>query len=275
MSTGQAQRQLRIGQHLAALLERETGILIPEHQIDGFVKKVHGLLPEGMALETYASLIASDDQALRQFIESLCTHETRFFRHPEQFAAVEQHWLAARQARADRPRVRAWSVACSSGEEPYSLAMLLLDHFPRVAGWQVAVLGTDVSGRVLERARHATWPIARAAEIGPERLERYMLRGEGKHVGLMRAKPELRNAVQLQALNLIAQPYAIGEDFDLVFLRNVLIYFSAATRRSVVTAVMSQMAPGAMLVTGPSEGVSYLEEPRLRAVAPHVFVYTG
>jgi chemotaxis protein methyltransferase CheR len=265
----------RSAQRLATLLESASGIATPEQQFETLLQKTDALLPEGVALETYLQQLSSDAALLQRFVEGMCTHETRFFRHPEQFDSVAELWVPERLRQMQRRRVRAWSVACSSGEEPFSLAMLLLDHFPRNLGWSVEVLGTDLSSTVLERARAATWPVARRGEITPERLDRYMLRGRDQHMGLMRANPELRAVVAFSQLNLISPPYSLGADFDLVFLRNVLIYFSAKLRRGVVDAIISAMLPGAMLVTGPSEGVSYLEERRLRSVAPHVFIYTG
>lgn len=128
---------------------------------------------------------------------------------------------------------------------------------------------------MLERAARATWPLARQGEISAERLDRYVLRGHGKQVGLMRASPELRALVRFQQLNLVQPPYAVGDDFDLIFLRNVLIYFTQETRREVLRAVLASMASGALLVTGPSEGVSHLQESRLVFVAPHVYAYVG
>jgi chemotaxis protein methyltransferase CheR len=270
-TTARARRSL--AQQLALLLERTSGIATPEQQFDALLQKAAVLVPHGMSFDAYVHRLAADTTLLAQFIEGMCTHETRFFRHAEHFDAVEQLWVPARRAKTDRRRVRAWSVACSTGEEPFSLAMLLSDHFPSAAGWCVEVLGTDLSSQVLARAQAATWPIARSGEIGPARLDRYLLRGRDGQLGRMRARPELRAVVRFKQLNLIEPPYAIGEDFDLVFLRNVLIYFSAQTKRRVLGAVLSLMAPGALLVTGPSEGVSYLEDPRLRSIAPHVFVH--
>ena len=268
---GRAQLQLAL--RLASLLESGSGIVIPEPQLDALLYKVASIVPPQLTLAGYVALLGSDSELRRQFVERMCTHETRFFRHAEQFGIIEHAWVAARRERSDRRRVRAWSVACSSGEEPFSLAMMLLDHFPAASGWTVEVVGTDLSTQVLARAHAATWPVARAAEIAPERLDRYMLRGHGASAGLMRATPMLRSVVSMRQLNLVGPPYSVvGEAIDLVLLRNVLIYFSKATRLRVVEALLPHLAPGAWLVTGPSEGVSHLDLPqRLQMVAPHIF----
>jgi chemotaxis protein methyltransferase CheR len=265
----------RVALQLASLLERACGIVTPEHLLENLLQKARVLVPGGSTLEAFAAQVASDESALCAFVEGMCTHETRFFRHPEHFDIVEQLWVTQRRAEPQRKSVRAWSVACSSGEEPFSLAMFLLDHFPAAQGYRVEVLATDLSRQVLARAEQATWPLARSGEISADRLERFMLRGQGKQLGLMRARPELRDAVKLQQINLTDPRYAIGEDFDLVFLRNVLIYFSAATRGQVLRSVLAHLAPDGLLVTGPSEGVSYLGEQRLTPVAPHVFRLAG
>jgi len=264
----------RLAARLAGLLETFCGISTTQQQFSTLLHRAAALVPEGQKLETYALLLTADANARQHFIERMCTHETRFFRHPDQFAAVEEGFV---RARLDQPgrTIRAWSVACSSGEEPFSLGMMLLDSFPASLGWHVEVLATDVSSQVLERARRATWPMNRAANISPERLERYMLRGAGEQTGYVRAAPVLRKAVSFQRLNLIAPPYQVPGEFDLVFLRNVLIYFSPATRRLVVENIVRQMKKGAWLVTGPSEGVRHLGQGRLRAVQPHIFVCEG
>jgi chemotaxis protein methyltransferase CheR len=265
----------RVALELAGLLERACGIVTPEHLLENLLQKARALVPEGSTLEAFAARVASDEPALCAFVEGMCTHETRFFRHPEHFELVAQLWVTQRLTDPRDKCVRAWSVACSSGEEPFSLAMFLLDHFPSAQGWSCEVLATDLSRQVLARAARATWPLSRSGEITADRLERFMLRGQGAQAGLMRAKPELRQVVTLQQVNLTDPHYAIGADFDLVFLRNVLIYFSADTRAQVLRSVLAHLAPDGLLVTGPSEGVSYIVEPRLKPVAPHVFRFTG
>ena len=275
MSGARAEASLRLARRIASIVERVSGIATPEHQLNALLHKSRALVPDAVMLETYVGQLEQDAAELARFIEGLCTHETRFFRHPEHFEVLERQWLPERQADVQKRRVRAWSVACSTGEEPFSLAMWLSDHFPSLVGWRVEVLGTDFSRPALDRAERATWPLARHGEISPERLERYMLRGRGQQTGLMRANDELRALVSFQQLNLAQPPYAIGEDFDLVFLRNVLIYFSQETRQRVLRAVLSLMAHAAVLVAGPSEGVSYLGETRLRSIAPHIYLYAG
>jgi len=166
--------------------------------------------------------------------------------------------------------VRVWSAACSTGEEPYSLAMTLLERLPRSAGWTVEILATDISTRVLERARAAVWPIAKASEIPVGRLKRFMLRGTGPQDGRMRAGPELREVVRFARLNLDADVYPVQGLFDLVFCRNVLIYFRPETKARVLASLGARLAADGCLFLGHAESVTGLST-RLASVGPNVY----
>ena len=209
-----------------------------------------------------------------EMINNICTHETHFFREPRQFEHLEEAiapaWRAEAEAGARAKRVRAWSAGCSSGEEPYSLAMSLLAHFPAGAGWSVEVVATDLSTRVLERARAGIWPIEKADEIRPEYLRRFMLRGKGENHGQMKAGPEIRAAVTFQQLNLNGDAYAVGDGYDLIFCRNVMIYFNAATKEAVVRRLFARLAPGGFLFLGHAESLAGLKD-QPRAVIPTVY----
>lgn len=209
-----------------------------------------------------------------ELINNICTHETHFFREPRQFEYLEQtlapRWRAAADA-GERPRrVRAWSAGCSSGEEPYSLAMSLLTHFPASAGWTVEILATDVSTRVLERARAALWPLEKAREIPSSYLKRFMLQGRGEHQGRMKAGPEVRAAVRFDALNLNAESYAVGGTFDLIFCRNVLIYFNASSKEHVVHRLLAALEPGGFLFLGHAETLNGVPN-QPQTVVPNIY----
>ncbi|MGK3995616.1 CheR family methyltransferase [Sorangium sp. So ce1024] len=233
---------------------------------------------------------------LVNMLDCICTNETRFFREREQFELLAREILPAWQegagrgappTRGGRP-LRAWSAACSTGEEPYSIAMTLLDGLsspdrggaagqaPQRAGGAstgapgVGVLATDLSARVLSQAQRAVWPIERASEIPEGRLRAYMLRGTGASAGLMTVRPELRRLVTFRRFNLLdAAPGRFGL-FDLIFCRNVLIYFDAATRASVVARLIASLAPGGYLFLGQAEGL-HGTDLRVRCVAPSVY----
>lgn len=208
----------------------------------------------------YARLLADLDGAERQrFVDLVCTNETRFFREERQLDFLVQdvfpRWRHEADAHRRPRRVRAWSAGCSTGQEPFTLAMLLLDHFPAAAGWSVSVLGTDVSSRALAQASSATWKIDQAAAVPRDYLRRFMLRGTGSQAGCMRAAPELRAVVRFQALNLHAAHYALDGPFDLVLCRNVLIYFSADDRARIVQRLSRQLDQDGYLLLGHAEGL--------------------
>jgi chemotaxis protein methyltransferase CheR len=198
-------------------------------------------------------------EELVHLLDHVATNETHFFREPGHFEFVERtccpRWMAEADAGARTRTIRVWSAACSSGEEPYSIAMLLLAQLPLDAGWTVEVLATDLSTRVLRRAKEATWPVEKRREIPMAYLRRFMLRGVGTQTGLMKAGPALRAAVRFGRLNLMDEHYAVGLPFDLIFCRNVLIYFDARTKAQVVGRLSGHLAPGGHLFLGHAESV--------------------
>ena len=213
----------------------------------------------------YRHVLASGADEMVRLLDAICTNETRFFREPRHFEALERVILPRwrdEAARGVRPRtVRAWSAASSTGEEPYTLAMVLLANLPASEGWKVEVLGTDLSTKVLRRAREATWSAERAEQIPRPYLERFMLRGTGANAGLMRAAPHLAATVRFERMNLNDEAYPVPEAQDLVFCRNVLIYFDEAGRRNVIDRLTRHVAPGGYLVLGHAEALSATTPP--------------
>jgi chemotaxis protein methyltransferase CheR len=209
-----------------------------------------------------------------RMLDAICTHETHFFREPRHFEHLEHtvfpRWKADADAGRRTRRVRVWSAACSSGEEPFTLAMLLMEHLPAREGWEVEVLATDLSTRVLERARAGLWPIARAAEIPQRLLKKYMLRGTRSQEGLMAASSELRACVRFGRVNLNDATYPVAGRFDLVFCRNVLIYFDAASRQGVVERLLDHVVPGGLFFLGHAETLNSVTA-RARVVIPTVY----
>jgi chemotaxis protein methyltransferase CheR len=221
----------------------------------------------------YHDRVREDDTELVQMLDRITTNETRFFREPHHFeylARTHLPRLVAAAVRGDRRReVHAWSAGCSTGEEPYSVAMTLLDHLPS-AGWQVRVLATDLSTRALDLARSATWPAARAADLGEERLRRHMLRGVGSQEGFVRASKELRAVVRVERLNLSSDQFP-RQTFDLVFCRNVLIYFHPVQRERVLRCLVDRLAVGGLLFVGHAESVQCVSG-LVRPVGPTAYV---
>jgi chemotaxis protein methyltransferase CheR len=223
------------------------------------------------SFEDYFELISSDGDGgeFQVAVDLLTTNETYFFREPAHYDLLE-HELAARRPRT----LKVWSAASSFGDEAYSTAMLLADMqlFGRI-GNDWSILGTDISDRVLRSAGQAVYPTDRLRNVTPERLKRYCLRGEGESEGMVQMQPRLRERVSFGQLNLCQPIEALGP-FDVVFLRNVLIYFDPDTKRQVVDRVLTQLRPGGLFFIGTAEGRVPCATP-LESLAPGAFRKTA
>ena len=201
--------------------------------------------------EDYLTLIsgAQDGGELQVAIDLLTTNETYFFREPQHFELLERE-LAGKQHRS----LSVWSAASSFGDEAYSTAMLLTDMQQRgQVGGDWSILGTDISDRVLHSAIEAVYPEERLRFVSEERRKRYCLRGEGESEGLIQIQPQLRRRVRFGQLNLCKPIENLGP-FDVIFLRNVLIYFDPPTKSQVVDRVLTQLRPDGLFFIGTAEG---------------------
>ncbi|MGE3772815.1 MAG: protein-glutamate O-methyltransferase CheR [Gammaproteobacteria bacterium] len=211
----------------------------------------------------YRLIVQGGSHETQTALDLLTTNETYFFREPKHFAFLRDHALPAR-----RPGLayRVWSAACSSGEEAWSIAMTLAEALPD-APWEI--LASDLSTRVLERARSALYALERADHIPTPLLKKYCLRGIGSQAGSFRLDRPLRQRVRFVQVNLV-QPLPDLGMFDLVCLRNVLIYFDVATKADVVRRLCERLRPGGYFFCGHSESLHGLEVP-LQAVQPAIY----
>ncbi len=202
-------------------------------------------------------------EELQTALDLLTTNETYFFREPKHFEFLQQHILAQRSPGAP---FRVWSAACSSGEEPYSLAMALSASLGETP-WEI--LASDISTRVLEHARGGLYAMERARHIPPRFLQEYCLKGVGSQEGRFLMDRRLRARVHFQQINLNETLPNIGE-FDVVFLRNVMIYFNNETKARVVERIAGKLRPGGYLIIGHSESLNGVTDV-LSAVRPSVY----
>ena len=241
------------------LIHRQTGIYLPEAKKALVVARLSRRLRAlGVpSFSSYFELVERDREEHTVMLDSICTNETRFFREPRQFEFLESEVLPRWRQRGNDglmpKRIRAWSAACSTGEEPYSLAMLLRTHFPLEEGWTVEVLASDISTKVLTAAREAVWPVERANDIPADYRRAYMLRGVRAEEGRMRAQPNIRSLVEFRRINLNDEQYAVDGPFDLIFCRNVLIYFNRETKAAVIDRLTRHLSPAGLLFLGHSE----------------------
>ncbi|MFC7534207.1 CheR family methyltransferase [Actinoplanes sp. GCM10030250] len=204
---------------------------------------------------------------LRQLINVLTTNETYFFRETQHFDYLRRNVLPARQAGRT---FRFWSAASSTGEEAYTAAMVLAETLPP-ASWEI--VGTDISSRVVETARAALYPIAAAEKIPKPLLRRFCLKGRDEYQGLMTVDRDLRSRVQFHCRNLIEDFSELGR-FDVIMLRNVMIYFDMETKRSLVPRLAEMLVPGGHLIIGSSESLNAIPS-RLRMVEPSIYRLDG
>lgn len=196
-------------------------------------------------------------------VDLLTTNETYFFREAKHFDMLREFASAARNF--SRP-LRVWSAASSSGEEAYSIAMVLADCMDG-APWEV--FGSDVSSRVLQKARAGHYPMERAAQIPPVYLKRYCLKGVDAQKGTLLIDRTLRNRVQFAQVNLNAPLPQLGT-FDVIFLRNVMIYFNGETKRQIVARVLSPLRQGGLLIIGHSETLNEVTD-AVEGLGPSVY----
>ena len=254
------------------LVYRESGIHLPEHKRELLTARLSRRIRTlGMVrFGEYLALVERDAQERVEMLDRLVTNETRFFREPAQFELLESEILprwCAEAAAGTRPRrVRVWSAGCSTGQEPYSIAMTLLT---RLEGWDVEVLATDLSGHALRQAIAGVWPVEKAPEIPEHHRKAWMLRGVRSQSGRMSASDAVRAVIRFQRLNLHEELPELGA-FDLIFCRNVLIYFDVASRTKAVTRILSRLAPSGYLFLGHSESL-LSSGLRLRPMAPSVY----
>jgi chemotaxis protein methyltransferase CheR len=192
---------------------------------------------------------------LEQFIDAVTTNETHFFRHGTHFEWFAGSFLddliaRARAGRHDRS-LRIWSAACSSGEELYTLAICLTEAAAKLAGWQISLLGTDISETALAAARDARYPRRALEHVSAERLRRHFKAdASGEHWVV---RPQLREMCEFRRHNLL-KPLS-GLRHDVVVVRNVMIYFDRESKKVAVRNLISAMAPGGFLVIGPADGI--------------------
>src|ERR1051326_1782264 len=255
-----------------ALVQIEAGIFLSDQKRALLVGR---LSPRLRALElasfaAYYERVWSDREGLVRMIAALCTNHTHFFREPKQFAFLEQQvlpaWRAAAESGTRAKHVRVWSAGCSTGEEPFSIAMSLSWHLP---DWSIDVLASDLSTKVLERAAAGIWPLERAEEIPPHYRKTFMLRGRGAQEGKMAARPALASTIRFARINLNDESYPVTGRFDLIFCRNVLIYFDAPSKRRVIDRLLDRLHPAGLFFLGHSASLSPVE--RVRAAGPPVY----
>lgn len=231
---------LIIGEDKTYLLETRLSAILREHKIAGL---------SGLAdiLRQPGSPAVKD-----KVVDAMTTNETSFFRDNHPFDTLRQSLIPGLiERRAGSRSLRIWSAACSTGQEPYSLAMMMKDNFPILAGWRIEIIATDLSPTVLDRARtglYSTFEVQRGLPI--QMLVRHFDQEEPN----WRIKPEIRRTVNFRPLNLLEDFSSLGQ-FDIVLCRNVLIYFDQPTKTQILNGIARRIVPDGALLLGGAESV--------------------
>jgi chemotaxis protein methyltransferase CheR len=233
------------------LIAKFAGIALAEHKENMVYNRLaRRLRSTGIgSFGEYLDLVEQPDGAERgQFVNALTTNLTSFFREAHHFETLAAYATARRRAATGGARLRVWSSACSTGEEPYSAAIVL-----REAECPAEIVATDIDTEVLRRAQRGDYALDAAENMRPERLRRFFLKGVGQNEGRIMVRPELQAMVRFSPCNLQGDNWPAGEAFDVIFCRNVMIYFSRESQRQVLDRFIEMLRPGGLLFVGHSE----------------------
>lgn len=211
----------------------------------------------------YQYLITQDPAGheRRELINCITTNKTSFFRESHHFSFLTKLAEAAAKPSSTAHSFDTWSAACSTGEEPFSIAMTLRQCFNRSAGGPgFSVVATDIDTQVLQFARHAIYPESDFEHVPADLRQKFFLRGGGSQAGRYRVKTELRNLIDFRQLNLIDPCWDVSGRFDAIFCRNALIYFEHETQDRILRRLISYLKPGGHLFVGHSEHLHWMTD---------------
>ena len=271
MSDGPDRLSPRDFQRLARFIENYSGIKMPPAKatmIEGRLRK--RLRATGMTdLKQYCEYLFDKAGLAAEgihLINVMTTNKTEFFREPDHFRFLSEHAVPRLMASGTGKPLKVWSAACSTGPEPYTLAMVLAD----LGGPRYRITATDISTEVLEVAVSGIYPESMVGPVPPELRRRYVLRSKDRARREVRIVPELRAAVRFARVNLMEAPYQIEREMDIIFCRNILIYFDKETQQEVLRNLTSHLRVGGFLFLGHSETLAGFQLP-VEPVGPTVF----
>lgn len=259
---------------LATFIHDYSGIKMPANKqtmLEGRLRRrarIHG----HANLNDYCRFLFEDgglEAETVHLIDVVTTNKTEFFREPSHFSFLETKGLPA-LANGRRKPFRIWSAAASIGAEAYTLAMVLEDFVADRRGLDYAILATDICTDVLAKGVAGRYPEAMIEPVSMDRRRQYLMQSKDRSLGEVRIRPDLRSRVAFARLNLMDETYPVERDFDIIFCRNILIYFDKPTQAKVLGRLCDHLVPGGYLFLGHSESIVGLDLP-VRQVANTVF----
>jgi chemotaxis protein methyltransferase CheR len=217
--------------------------------------------------DDYIRILQDDKngEELVGLLDAISTNVTHFFREHKHFDFIADN--LAPNVGSDG--LKFWSAGCSSGEEPYSLAITLLERFPVPMRQRYSILATDISTKVLQRAVTGLYPMKSVQNLEKQLVRKYFLRGKNDYEGMVKVKKEVAKMVTFQRLNLIEQ-FTFNEGFDAIFCRNVMIYFDTETRQRLIDRYYDALKPGGYLIIGHSESMNSFKH-RFHYIQPTIY----
>lgn len=240
-----------------SLLHRCAGIVLGPHKRD-MVERTLALRTRTLrmaAVSDYLNFLQQNTEASewQEFINAFTVNHTAFFRERHHFDV-----LARFAQNRERP-LTIWSAACSTGEEPYSMAIRLRDTLPN-PDYQVSIFASDIDTSAIATAKAGVYTLERIKPMSDDQLKNYFLRGTGTRVGMARVKPCIRSMVEFDILNLLSPSWPSDTQFDAIFCRNTMIYFDKPTQSRLLDRFARVMKPGGLLFVGHSENLTYLTD---------------
>jgi len=260
---------------LSSFIYDQCGIKMPDSKkimVEARLKKRLREL-EMNSYSEYCNFLFSNNGSqaeITQMVDVITTNKTDFFREPKQFEFIKDRALneliSLDGAGTQRP-LKVWSAGCSTGEEPYTLSIVLNEYAQQYSRYSFNILATDISTRVLEKAATGIYEMEKTSPIAHNLMQKYFLRSKNKEKKLVRVIPELRKAINFQWLNFMDDDFGINEKFDLIFCRNVIIYFDKPTQDRLIEKLISHLRPGGYFFLGHSESIFNTNLPLVQMAA--------
>ncbi|WP_347987394.1 protein-glutamate O-methyltransferase CheR [Methylomonas sp. AM2-LC] len=244
---------------LRSLSNQHSGILVPDDKFDMFYSRLSKRvrLLGFSSFKQYCEYLKNEPDEFVEFINAITTNLTSFFREKHHFDYVSKTLIPELiKKNSDSKQIKVWSAGCSTGEEPYSIAMVLKENLP--ADWQIKILATDLDTHVLQTAVAGIYSRGKLTGVSDERLQRWFQKGIGNQEEKVRVKHELRQLVHFKQLNLMQQ-WPMKGYFDFIFCRNVLIYFDKETKAMLANRYANLLMEGAYLFIGHSESLHQMD----------------
>jgi len=227
-------------------------------------------------LDSYSSYLdivfnsKENNGELKHMIDALTTNKTDFFREPVHFDFLKQSVLPGYLKKRSNEPIKVWSAGCSSGEEPYTIAMSISDFSRNNQPLDYRILGSDLSSRILKMAKNAVYTEPKTADIPEYLKKKYMVKSKNPEENTLEFIPEIRSKVIFHRLNFMDDAYGILTRFDLVFCRNVLIYFEKEVQERIINKICNYIKPGGTFLLGHSESIMNMSVP-LEQIKPTIF----